>query len=183
MTYSRSMESSRLTDCRQIGKAGPQLLQGTHPVWQAHLIDDSNSLDFDKPVRQRQRRNTDKGARWSLSGSEEGRPCLADDVSLFRLIVHNVCSDFNNVGITRTRSSQCEADVTHRLLCLRSAGHRLPTKLTPLIDRHLAGCIKDRASPRGDDDLREARVVQKSLLGLGWFGCAHSSNLLGILAA
>ena len=51
---------------------------------------------------------------------KEWRPRFADDGSMLRLIVHDVGGDLHDVGVARTGCGESQADVVHRLRCLRS---------------------------------------------------------------
>jgi FMN-dependent dehydrogenase len=83
-------------------------------------VDDGYGLDLDEPLRQRERRDADEGARRRHLAREEGRSCFADDGSVFGLIVHDVSGDLHDVGVTRTGSGEGQTDIPHRLHCLRS---------------------------------------------------------------
>lgn len=64
-------------------------------------VDDCNGLDLYEPLRQRQRRDTNEGARWRRA-RKEGRPRLADESSMLGFIIHDVSRDLHDVGVART---------------------------------------------------------------------------------
>ena len=79
-------------------------------------VDHGDSLDLDEPLRQRERRNTDKGARRWRRIREEGCSRFANDCSVLGLVVHDIGGDLDDVGVACTRGGEGRAPIL-RIAC------------------------------------------------------------------
>ena len=61
---------------------------------------------------------------------------VADNRSIFKLVVHDIGRDLHNVGVGRANGREREANIVHRLRCLRSPITR--TERSTLIDGYLS---------------------------------------------
>src|SRR5437764_9054488 len=71
---------------------------------------------------------------------EEGRSRVADDGSVFRLIVYDIRGDLHDVGIARAGGGKRQSNIAHRLRCLRGQVSRTDQR-TASINGHLASRV------------------------------------------